>query len=61
MMPHNNYLTLPYLTLHYHDTMLSGPAYRPEVRHNVGHQISAHFDCGVKVIFKQASRQHHCF
>lgn len=56
MMPHNNYLTLPYLTLHYHDTMLSGPAYRPEVRHNVGHQISAHFDCGVKVITLLSSK-----
>lgn len=42
------------------DTVLRGPAHRQEVRHNVGHQVSAHFYSGVEVILKQATWQLHC-
>lgn len=43
------------------DTVLRGLAHRQEVRHNVGHQVSAHFHSGVKVILKQTARQLHSF
>lgn len=37
--------------------MLGGLAHRQEVRHNVGHQVSAHFYSGVEVILKQTAWQ----
>lgn len=41
--------------------MLGGLADRREVTNNVGHQVSAHFNSGVKVILKQTSWQFNCF
>lgn len=43
------------------DTVLCGLAHRLEVRHDVGHQVSAHFHSGVKLILQQAARQCHRF
>lgn len=43
------------------DTVLGGLAHRQEVRHNVGHQVSAHLYSGVEVILKQTAWQIHRF
>ncbi len=43
------------------DTVLGGFAHRHKVRHNVGHQVSAHFHSGVEVILEQTAWQLHSF
>lgn len=43
------------------DTVLGDFAHRRKVRHNVGHQVSAHFHSGVEVILEQTAWQLHSF
>lgn len=43
------------------DAVLGGLAHGQEVRHNVGHQVSAHLYSGAKVILEQTARQLHRF